>query len=51
MIWWIDMEDVCITFVLRWKDDIENILQKVKKCETEDDLLNFIQENMLISIE
>lgn len=46
----ISMEDNYITFGLKWKDDIENVLQKVKECETEEDLLNFIKDNMLLFV-
>lgn len=43
-------DDCIVTFELRWATSVDDLLEQFKSCESEDELLELIKDNMLISI-
>lgn len=44
------MNDLMISFYLKWRNGAEDLIRQFKDCQTEEDLLEIIKDNMIISI-
>lgn len=44
------MDDLMISFYLKWKNGTEDLIRKFKDCQNEEELLELIKDNMIISI-
>lgn len=43
-------KEITETFILEWKINAKDLVSKFKDCETEEELLRLIQDNMQITL-
>ena len=44
------MNDLKISFYLKWRNGTEDLIRQFKDCQNEEELLELIKDNMIISI-
>ena len=44
------MNDLTISFHLKWRNGAEDLIRQFKDCQNEEELLELIEDNMIISI-
>ena len=44
------MDDLMISFYLKWRNGTEDLIRQFKDCQNEEELLELIKDNMIISI-
>ena len=44
------MDDLTISFHLKWRNGTEDLIRQFKDCQNEEELLELIKDNMIISI-
>lgn len=44
------MNDLTISFHLKWRNGAEDLIRQFKDCQNEEELLELIKDNMIISI-
>ncbi len=44
------MNDLMISFHLKWRNGAEDLIRQFKDCRNEEELLELIKDNMIISI-